>query len=175
MSSGEADCYARAPHATLEGAGMNAEIKQCDPIRLVAVHHVGPYQEIGKAFERIAHFGHARQLFYPGLKVVGIYYDDPENPPAHGLRADAGFSVQSDPGNLEDGMHMVDVPGGEYACVLHEGPYTDLPSVYGAAMKAIGDAGRQMDCDRPCYEIYLNSPQDTAPEDLKTQVHVPVA
>ena len=152
---------------------MDVEIKQCDPIRIVAIRHIGPYMEIGKAFEKVAHYGHTHNLFEPGLQIVGVYHDDPDDKPAYGLRADAGFSVTKDPAHLAERFHMVDVPGGRYASAIHEGHYSSLGETYGAIRTFVGEHGYEMD-ERPCYEVYLNSAQETAPEDLRTEVRVPV-
>jgi len=152
----------------------DVQIKSCDPIRLVAVRHVGPYMGIGDAFMRIADYGRRHKLEGPGTQVIGVYHDDPKAKPESELRSDAGLSVPSDyEPSKDDDVRMVDVPAGEYACLVHEGHYSTLGKTYGAVMEWMKENGRTM-ADKPCYEVYLNTPRDTAPDDLRTEVRIPV-
>jgi AraC family transcriptional regulator len=150
-------------------------VKSCDPMRLVAVRHVGPYMGIGDAFMRIADYGRTHNLEGIGTQVVGVYHDDPKSTPEAELRSDAGLSVPSDyEPSKGDEVHMVDVAGGEYACLVHEGHYATLGKTYREVTDWIRANGRMMS-DKPCCEVYLNTPRDTAPEDLRTEVRVPIA
>jgi AraC family transcriptional regulator len=66
------------------------------------------------------------------------------------------------------------IPAGEFACVMQEGPYERLPDAWARLMgEWIPSSGRRI---RPggSYELYLNTPMDTAPGDLGTELRVPV-
>ena len=64
--------------------------------------------------------------------------------------------------------------GGRYAVATHKGPYSELSktyrSLYGGWLPQSGHRLR----DVPAFEQYLNSPQNTRPEDLLTLIHVPL-
>ena len=63
---------------------------------------------------------------------------------------------------------------GECAVITHKGPYADLMSTYQNLFGAwLPNSDREFR-EGPCFEVYLNSPQDTAPEDLLTDVYVPL-
>jgi AraC family transcriptional regulator len=151
------------------------EIKECEPMRLAAIRHVGPYMEIGKAFERLGAYAGRHGLFGPWTRMVGLYLDDPTETPDADLRADAGMTLPEghEPAEAE-GVRLVHVDGGPYACAVHEGHYSGLGQTYGAIMAWMGEHDRTM-APKPCVEVYLNSPQDTRPDDLRTEVRVPVA
>lgn len=149
------------------------KVKNCDSIRLVAIRHVGPYMEIGKEFQRIMAYAFARGLFGPGTMVVGVYHDHPSSVPASELRSDAGVSLQG-PHTPEEDTHVLELEGGTYAVAIHEGHYSTLANTYCAIAQWMESQGKQ-GAPRPCYEIYLNSPMDTKPEDLRTEVRIPVA
>ena len=59
--------------------------------------------------------------------------------------------------------------GGEYAVLLHTGPYADLKTAY---QWLYGDwlrhSGREA-ADAPPFELYLNTPMDAAPADQPLQ------
>jgi AraC family transcriptional regulator len=64
---------------------------------------------------------------------------------------------------------------GRYAVFLHTGPYAGLhrtwAAIYGDWLPASGEALR----DAPPMELMLNSPQDTPPEALRTEIWIPLA
>jgi len=64
--------------------------------------------------------------------------------------------------------------GGRYAVVTHKGQYETLgktyQQIYGGWLPQSGYDLR----DAPAFEQYLNSPQNTKPEDLVTLIHVPL-
>ncbi|MGU7784103.1 AraC family transcriptional regulator [Burkholderia sp. PU8-34] len=71
-------------------------------------------------------------------------------------------------------VERVTVPGGEYAVLLHTGPYADLKAAY---QWLYGDwlrhSGREA-ADAPPFELYLNTPMDAAPAELRTEIYLPL-
>ena len=68
-----------------------------------------------------------------------------------------------------------DLPAQRVAAVAHKGPYEELgktyQQIYGGWLPKSGYHLRDM----PAFEQYLNSPQNTKPEDLTTLIHVPLS
>lgn len=63
----------------------------------------------------------------------------------------------------------------DVAAMLFTGPYSGLKAAYDYLYGDwLPSSGREMR-DAPSYEVYLNSPMDTAPEDLLTEICVPLA
>lgn len=66
------------------------------------------------------------------------------------------------------------IAGGDYAVLLHTGPYAELKAAYQWLYgEGLQQAGRTP-AAAPPFELYLNTPLDTAPADLLTEIHVPV-
>jgi len=64
---------------------------------------------------------------------------------------------------------------GDYAVYTHQGPYDGLTAAYEKLCgQWIPRSGRKI-ADAPCLEEYLNEPESTAPEDLITDIYVPLA
>ena len=77
--------------------------------------------------------------------------------------------------NTEGDIGVTELPGGAYATMVHKGPYVTLGGAYQALFGGwLPASGRELR-DDPCLEAYLNSPQNTRPEDLLTAIHVPLA
>jgi AraC family transcriptional regulator len=66
------------------------------------------------------------------------------------------------------------IPGGDYARVTHTGPYTRFNETYSRIMgQWLPRSGRHLRSS-PCFEVYLNSPEDTPPDELLTDIFVPL-
>jgi AraC family transcriptional regulator len=158
-----------------ESPMLEVSIKNCSAIRVVAARHVGPYDGVGEAFERLCAYAFPRNLMGPATRMLGIYYDNPEETPAESLRSDACLAVpEGFEGEPADGIEVRTIEGGEYAVCLFKGPYTNLAEAYGWILGQWAPESGREPADLPCYECYLNNPQTTAPEDLLTEIHVPL-
>jgi AraC family transcriptional regulator len=154
-------------------ADMKIEIANLPAQRIAFIHHVGPYDQVGPAFEALMTWAGPRGLIVPGSKVLGVSYDDPSITPADKIRYDAAITVDGDV-EAEGEVGIREIPGGPYAVVCHQGPYSDLGTtydfIYGRWLPA---SGYEL-ADAPPFEYYLNHPESTDPEDLLTDVHVPL-
>ena len=153
----------------------DVDMRQEPGFRGAAVAHSGPYQEIGGAYEvlikRCLDAGLGGRL---GL-LVAWFWDDPTAVPAEELRSHAGV-ILPDGVPLPDGLDPAEVEPCEVLVVTHKGPYTGLPEAWGFMYgKALPDSGRAPAEDEAPFERYLNSPMDTAPEQLLTEVVMPLA
>jgi len=112
-------------------------------------------------------------LFGPETCTFGLYYDDPSAVPPQALRSDACISVPVDwlpSGELESR----DIRGGEYAVILHVGPYAELERAYSWLYGVwLPQSGREAE-DAPCVEQYLNDPRNVPATELKTEVWLPL-
>lgn len=154
---------------------LEVELTDCPARRLAAVRHVGPYIQVGSAFQQLFAWAGPRGLFGPGTEVVGIYHDNPRTTPPEALRADACLTAPPGfEGDAAAGVGVVEIPAGRYAVGVHRGPYERLAEAYNwFACTWLAASGHTPDA-RPCFEVYLNSPMDTKPDDLLTAIHIPI-
>lgn len=149
------------------------EIRPEPARRLATMPHSGPYHEIGRAFEKLSAVMAARGLFARSGAMVAVYYDDPATVAPDALRSHAGFEVPGD-AVLAPPLETVLLPEGRAAILTYKGPYAGLPAawnqLYGDWLSASGETP----ADVPSFEVYLNSPMDTAPEALVTEIHLPL-
>ncbi|MBN2446689.1 MAG: GyrI-like domain-containing protein, partial [Phycisphaerae bacterium] len=103
----------------------------------------------------------------------GVSYDDPEVTPPDKLRYDACIVVD-DKVRASGDVGVQTIGGTRYAITTHKGPYECLSETYAALMGQWMPANGQEPGCGPCLEVYLNSPQNTPPEQLLTDVHVPL-
>jgi AraC family transcriptional regulator len=158
---------------------QNRDVKllKLDPMDLLAVSHTGPYMKIGDAFYTLAQWLGERKVRTSGSRLVGIYYDDPNSVEESKLRSKAAVQLVHDRDvQVVAPVEKFQLRGGEHAMVLHSGPYQGLQQawmwLYNDGLKQLG---RSADFSVPSFEVYLNTPDEVAPEDLKTELYIPLA
>ena len=106
------------------------------------------------------------------MQTLGICHDDPEVTPAEKVRYDACLAV-NDRVQPEGDIGVQEIGGGEYAVTMHRGPYEELGETYATLCgQWAPQSGRELRA--PSLEFYRNSPMNTAPEDLVTDVYMPL-
>lgn len=155
---------------------MDVKIRNIEaPIRMVGVLHTGPYIEIGKAFEKL-NVWLMEANAWPHLRTVaGIYHDDPTCVAPEKLRSHACAVLQSGHElDLSDDLEAVEAGAGKYAVLRFKGPYAGLQQAYHWLFSTwLPQSGEEL-CDRPCFEDYLNNPREVAPEELLTDIYLPL-
>ena len=108
-----------------------------------------------------------------GPRFIGLSYDDPEITPPDKIRYDACVKVdESFQPEGEIGVQVL--PGGDFARTTHFGPYENLKHTYAALLgQWLPSTDRRFKLE-PTREVYLNDPESTAPEDLVTDIFLPL-
>ena len=152
---------------------MNVQIKRLEPVRVAFMRHVGPYGEVGSTWDcLLPRLGKEGWLGGTTL-FIGICHDDPAVTPQEKIRYDACVSVDERFAPAGD-IGVQTIPGGEYAVATHFGPYHELGKTYAKLMgEWLPRSGRTLR-STPCFESYLNDPGSTEPEDLVTDIYVPL-
>ena len=153
---------------------MNVEIRDIPGLRVATVRHIGPYEQIPQAFERLGAIAGAAGLSgRPGVEMMGLYHDDPDTVAPHKLRSDAALVVPEDL-RIPEGLIEARLPSGRYACTLFVGPYDHLGEAWARLkhqwLPASGQQGRR----GISYERYLNTPAEVPKERLRTELCMPV-
>lgn len=156
------------------------EIKMVDTTDTMVVRLTTPVSELSTIMGRVygAIWG---RLQSQGLVSSGPPFALYHNMDMEALDVEIGFPIA--PGDVEkaraatgqvgpDAVTLGTIPGGRVVTDIHTGSYETIGATYEAMSAYVGEQGLQ-----PAdwvYEFYLNSPQDTAPEDLKTEIRFPV-
>ncbi len=150
---------------------MKVRIEKIPAIRVARIRHIGPYQEIGPCFMRLFQWAAAVHAS-PG-RCISLSHDDPAVIPAENLRSDACLELDTDavpPTEIELDI----LPAGRFAVYTHLGSYEGIPDAYQTLYRNwLPMHDEEMD-HAPCREVYLNSPQDTPPEALLTELCLPL-
>ena len=151
----------------------NIEIDTTQDMRLAGMMHKGPYMEIGHAFEKAMAIAESRN-YWPNVRgMLAIYYDDPTAVAEADLKSCAAMIVT--PGSpIPETMQELFIEGGEVARLRFKGPYAGLEAAYKHLFGEWLPSSDREPADQPCYEIYLNSPMEVSPDELLTDICVPL-
>ena len=151
---------------------LQVAIEERPETRIFAVRHVGPYNQIGRAFQTLHEI-----VTRVGLRpeaLVGIFHDDPRRTPSAQLRSDAGAIVDGSAA-LPDGLAEHRLPAGRYALTDHVGSYAGLGAVWTRLLDEwLPKSGYRLDRG-VTFEIYLNTPGTVPEAELRTALYVRVA
>lgn len=173
-----ADYPASLPAETSTGSEPNMKafpvsLRDTQPLRLVALRHQGDYLDIGPVFGRLTAWAAARNLLQPTTRMLGIYYSDTNALPPADWKSDACFTVGPDvKGDGE--VRLTDLAGGRHAVLRHKGPYAELHKAYTWFFGTWLPQSGEEPADRPCFEEYLNNPQELPPEEWLTEISLPL-
>ena len=146
---------------------------EIDSMRFVAVKHVGSYDSISTAFEKLCGI---MEMLPQGKerKFIAIYYDDPEKVPVNELRSAACIEVFSGENLSMDGASEVILNPGRYAVYHFVGSYDGLGKAWKQFAGELGTRGYKFR-DAPAFEMYLSDMETTPPEQLETDLYFAIA
>ncbi len=163
-----ARCLRPAPTET-----RHALVERLRPMRVAFIRHVGPYEAVTPVFNRLADWVAARQRDRADVMWIGMPHDNPHLTPPDKLRFDCCVMVGRDVSPAGE-IGIRDIGGDLYATTTHYGAFDGLAETYGwlggRFMPAAGLILRRA----PAIEIYLNNPETTSPEQLLTDILLPV-
>jgi AraC family transcriptional regulator len=175
-----ADYRATGSHAAFKAAteaedhaGFPVAIETLPATRCASVAHTGAYMQIDQAMERLFTALAAQKMMGPDQAMRAVFFDDPDLTPVEALRSRACSPVAEDR-PLAPPLEETIVRGGLYARLHYRGPYADMKGAYRWLLGVwLPQSGYELD-DDPIFEAYLNNPQDVAPVDLMTDIHLPL-
>ena len=134
---------------------------------VLALRHVGPVATIPHTWRRMEQrFGERPMSDWLGLSV-----GEPDE--ADGFGYYVGVTPRE--GDVPDpAFEILAIPAGSWALYELAGPYTRINTAFDAVYSRwMPGSGYEPD-QRLALERYLNSPRDTAPADLRTELLIPV-
>lgn len=153
---------------------LEVRVEELPAKRVAFLRHVGAYEQVGETWGRLMTWAGSHGLFKSAPVMLGICYDDPEITPPDKMRYDAALVVAEEI-QAEKEIGIQQIGGGKYAVATHRGPYQNIGETYARLCgEWLPGSGREL-LPAPTLEIYRNSPWNTQPEDLLTNIYLPLA
>jgi len=154
---------------------MMVELRTLPEQKVLFVRKTGRYDKAAaEAWGALMSFAYSRRIMSKETRAIGISHDSPEITPEEKIRYDACVTFN---GNMKPAgeVGIQTIAGGRYAVFLHKGPYSTLNKTYDYIMATwYPQSGKKLR-DLPCFELYLNrDPRRTKPENLKTEIYMPI-
>ena len=154
---------------------MKAEIVELKDTKVIAARGVGTYEQIAaEAWGRIMKFAYGNKHMHKDVRRFGLSHDDPNITAPDKIRYDACLDIDVDISQANN-LRKMTITGGKYARFLHIGSYDNLDKTYAYIFNQwLPESGYELRT-APCFDLYLNKdPRRTKPENLKTEVHIPL-
>ncbi len=149
-----------------------ASLKQDKPFTYCCLAYKGPIADIEKVIGQFIQAMQAQSLF-PSIRgtMIGIYYNSPADTKPADLEWEVGFPVAEG----TKALPPLAVKTWKYmsgAVAVHKGAYAKAGDTIQKLMTWIGEKGFVV--AGPTLERYLNNPMQVKPEDLLTEIWIPV-
>jgi AraC family transcriptional regulator len=154
---------------------MKPEIVEFEETTVVSARAYGAYAKAApEAWSQIMKFAYSNKLMNKRVRMIGISHDDPNVTEPDNIRYDACLDIDASVENEENLTRLI-ISGGTYARFLHKGPYENFQETYSYIFNEWLPESNYRLRDDPCFEIYLNKdPRRTKPENLKTEIYLPI-
>jgi AraC family transcriptional regulator len=171
----EAGMHAALQQAIAEDNAMafQIDIRTLPARPAIGLLHKGDFVQIGATFERLFGLLGAAGLIGHARGPFGRYREGPDGIAPEDLRSHACVFTDvllQPPAPLE----VFETAGGAYAVLTYKGPYSAMQPAYqwlfGVWLPASGREPRESHV----LEINLNTPMDTAPSELLTEICLPL-
>ncbi|MBU1041478.1 MAG: AraC family transcriptional regulator [Proteobacteria bacterium] len=155
-------------------ARMNVRIENLPDLSILKVRQTGPYMESAtRAWGMLCAWAGPKGLLGPETWFIGISHDDPQVTKPEDIRYDAAITRAREVAT-EPPVEAETLPGGEYAIITHQGPHENLEATYAHIMGQWMPASGRDFRDTPWFEVYRNDPATTPPDQLLTDIHIPL-
>lgn len=155
----------------------NVEVKDIREMPVIYIRNIGMFKGEPELFKkllgRLFRWAGARRLIEIDTKILSLYHDSPDITDEDRFRTSICMTVPGD--TAEDGeIGKMTIPGGRYAVGHFELDVHQFKEawdlIYGGWLPG---SGYQPD-DRPCFEIYLNNPEEHPDKKSIVDIYVPV-
>jgi len=150
---------------------QEVQIKNETPFTYAYLECSGSYNLIpAKIGEFMGEF--FKQGLVPSGSFFGLYLNSPDEVKEADLKWLIGFPVQNDAA-VKEPLKKAEFKYEKVAYYLYKGPFEKIGDAFGLIFKFIGENGYKP--AGPVMERYLDDPSSTKPEDLRTEIIVPVS
>ncbi len=154
---------------------LKEKIVNTNPKKVVFVQVIGYYSsnKPTEAWQKLWAYIEKNKLSGPEMEYYGIIHDDTEITEAEKCRYDACITIDTDL-KPEGQIGVKKIQGGKYAVFTYKGPYKNLNEIYNEIYgEWFPKSGVEL-AETPLLEKYLNDPSETKPEDLLTEIYIPL-
>lgn len=151
------------------------EIKILPSKKIAFTRVFGKYNNlnISKSWDALFDFASKNKLMNNKTEFFGISYDNPEITDQNKCQYNACISIDKEI-KPQEGIGIKEIQGGKYAIFTYKGDYENFGIVYQLIFKEWLLKSDYELRDSMVFDKYLNTLKDTEPNELLTQIHLPI-
>lgn len=153
--------------------GTTVEVVDFPETRVAAVEYQGPQAQELKATRQLVAWRRENRMPPDKGSTFGIHYSDPMNTPEEEYRFDVCVSYDQVIDENPHGVVAKTIPAGRCAKVRHLGSRDYIGAVAYLYQKWLPESGEELR-DFPVYFHYVNVGPDVSPQDMITDVYLPL-
>jgi len=142
--------------------------------KVVFTLRIGPYKNAAnQAWSSLMQYGYSNRLITSKTTKIGITYDMPEFTHEEKIRYCACITINHNHKAKGDiGTKLIQ--GGRFATFIHQGAYEELCHTYDYIYKDWYLKNTIILGNQPSFSVYLTDPAKEAPENLLTEIYIPI-
>lgn len=154
---------------------MDITIRDIEPKRLGALKHDVSSTNFGETWHKFFPAVGAQDAIRPGAQFMAVFRPSGSTSPEQAPPMESYAATMT----LEEGQTVaaplveMQSPSGKYAHWVYKGSYEGLGDAWPRFVNGVAELGHSID-RRDWFEIYLDDPSTTAPEELRTALYLPV-
>lgn len=148
------------------------EIKQMPELNLIYCRHMGAFNKIGQAYEKLFKWAVPRGLVTSSTKTVTVYHDDPAVTGVEKVRQDASIIAEKDV-KVEGEIGKSTVSAGKYAIGHFEIKETEFELAWNTMCSWLTESGYQPG-EGSTYELYHNDYNEHPEHKFIVDICIPV-
>lgn len=149
------------------------EIVNIKSIKIACIRHIGHYDTVGPTWEKLIKWGYKKWLLGWKPKMIGIPHDSPQITAEENIRYDACVVIRKEI-QPENDIQYKEIVRGQYAVFSYKGSYHQLSNMYNYIYGKWLIESNYTLRDDPGFEMYKNNPKRTKPENLFTEIYIPI-
>ncbi len=159
---------------------MKPEIRTNPDWKIITVTAKGFYDNTfnkaaGESFDKLCAYMTKHNLWKYERCCLGICPNEPATTPPEECRYIGAFALddKADP-KPEGDVKLGTIPGGRFAVFTHRGPFEGLTSFWSSVYREWLPASGEKPRDTEPFEVYLDDKTKVKPQDLRTEVFIPI-
>lgn len=149
------------------------EIKKMPEMQVIYCRHMGAFNEIYKAYDKVCKWAAPRGLLnFPQTKSLTVYHDDPSITEIEKVRQDACLTVEGDV-KVDGEIGKMTVKGGDYAVGHFEIDVTGFEKAWNTMCMWLTESGYEPG-DGNYYELYYNDHNEHPERKFILDICIPV-
>jgi AraC family transcriptional regulator len=149
------------------------DIVALEPFRVVVMPTEGVYSKLDTVYRSLFEWMAHRGILESITGIWGVPKHDRRDTPEASYAFDCCLATTAQPA-AGDGAALAELGGGEYVRILHEGSYDGLEESHDALIRELLARPEWRPRDAPLLQEYLNDPDETTVDALRTHVYLPV-